>query len=30
MSVKVISTENFQKEAKKLLKKYISLKGELD
>ena len=30
MSVNLILTQNFQKEAKKLLKKYVSLKGELE
>lgn len=30
MSVNLILTRNFEKEAKKLLKKYTSLKGELE
>ena len=29
MSVRVITTDNFRREAKKLIKKYRSLKGEL-
>ncbi len=29
MSVEILVTSNFKKEAKKLLKKYPSLKGEL-
>lgn len=29
MSVRIITTENFRREAKKLIKKYRSLKGEL-
>ena len=29
MSVRIITTDNFRREAKKLIKKYRSLKGEL-